>query len=199
MVIIYDYYKWNLWNDLEAGQYRHFNRQKSHGDIELRREMNCSDESFWKCLRACRAFLWDGNYHLCPWVWGIFPILFVILNNFRAAHRNANIRRPTENDTMWGCEDNRDLVENQSCLFPFCSDKRLQVFKTFYPLLILIFVQSKGNIRDQDNCGSCWAVAVAGMLTDRLCILQTMLGLPIEPEPFEISAADILSCSGAGS
>lgn len=58
--------------------------------------------------------------------------------------------------------------------------------------------QQIGNIRTQSRCGSCWAVSVAAMLTDRRCIHKSKNNLPIEPLPFELSAADLLSCSGAG-
>jgi len=45
-----------------------------------------------------------------------------------------------------------------------------------------------GNIRDQSACGSCWAVAAAGAMSDRMCIsskAQTKLS---------ISAGDLMSC-----
>jgi len=45
-----------------------------------------------------------------------------------------------------------------------------------------------GLIRDQGNCGSCWAVAVAGMVSDRLCIATK------GKIKRNMSAEDLLSC-----
>jgi hypothetical protein len=55
-----------------------------------------------------------------------------------------------------------------------------------------------GLIRDQSGCKSCWAVAAASVITDRLCISKTGAGQTIHPPPFQVSETDILSCSGAG-
>lgn len=57
--------------------------------------------------------------------------------------------------------------------------------------------QQIDNIRTQ-VCSSCWAISVGGMLTDRRCIQKAKYNQTIEPAPFEISSADILACSGAG-
>ena len=57
--------------------------------------------------------------------------------------------------------------------------------------------QQIDNIRNQ-VCSSCWAVSVGGMLTDRRCIQKAKLNQTIELAPFEISSADLLACSGAG-
>ncbi|XGW24148.1 hypothetical protein V3C99_005954 [Haemonchus contortus] len=43
-------------------------------------------------------------------------------------------------------------------------------------------------IRDQANCGSCWAVSTAAAITDRICIATK------GKKQIEISASDIMSC-----
>nr|QOV03095.1 cathepsin B1 [Mahanarva fimbriolata] len=45
---------------------------------------------------------------------------------------------------------------------------------------------SIGRIMDQSRCGSCWAVSVSEVLTDRICIHKN--------KQFNISAEDLLSC-----
>jgi cathepsin B len=45
-----------------------------------------------------------------------------------------------------------------------------------------------GNIRDQSACGSCWAVAAAGAMSDRICIASDGQAKPT------ISAADLMEC-----
>jgi cathepsin B len=47
---------------------------------------------------------------------------------------------------------------------------------------------SIGEIRDQANCGSCWAVAAAEAMSDRICISSN------GNEKVDISAADLMSC-----
>lgn len=47
---------------------------------------------------------------------------------------------------------------------------------------------SVGEIRDQSNCGSCWAVAAAEAMSDRVCIQSN------GNEKVDISAADLMSC-----
>jgi len=48
--------------------------------------------------------------------------------------------------------------------------------------------QTIGEIRDQSNCGSCWAVAAVEAMSDRICIKSNGNDKP------HISAADLLSC-----
>jgi cathepsin B len=48
---------------------------------------------------------------------------------------------------------------------------------------------SIGEIRDQSNCGSCWAVAAAEAISDRICISTD--------EIVDISALDLMSCCRA--
>ena len=57
-----------------------------------------------------------------------------------------------------------------------------------------------GTIREQSSCGSCWAVAVGSMVSDRLCIRRSELRRHSpHPDPtFMASEADILACSGEG-
>ena len=57
-----------------------------------------------------------------------------------------------------------------------------------------------GTIRDQSACGSCWAVAIGAMVTDRLCIKREELGNSSpHPDPtFMASEADVLACSDQG-
>lgn len=45
-------------------------------------------------------------------------------------------------------------------------------------------------IRDQDHCGSCWAFAIAEVISDRTCIESKGADRPV------LSAEDILSCCG---
>ena len=54
--------------------------------------------------------------------------------------------------------------------------------------------------REQSTCGSCWAVAVGSMVSDRLCIRRSELGKNSpHPHPeFMASEADILACSKQG-
>jgi cathepsin B len=47
---------------------------------------------------------------------------------------------------------------------------------------------SIAEIRDQSNCGSCWAVAAAEAMSDRVCIASN------GKEIVDISAADLMSC-----
>jgi len=47
---------------------------------------------------------------------------------------------------------------------------------------------SIGEIRDQSNCGSCWAVAAAEAMSDRVCIGSN------GNEKVDISALDLMSC-----
>jgi cathepsin B len=49
-----------------------------------------------------------------------------------------------------------------------------------------------GNIRDQSACGSCWAVAGAGAIADRICIKSKG-----EVKP-TVSAIDVTSCAKSG-
>jgi cathepsin B len=46
------------------------------------------------------------------------------------------------------------------------------------------------DIRDQAGCGSCWAVAAASSMTDRICIASNGIRTPY------LSAVDILACCG---
>ena len=46
--------------------------------------------------------------------------------------------------------------------------------------------KSIGEIRDQSNCGSCWAFGAVEAMTDRYCIHMN--------SSFEISAADLMEC-----
>jgi len=48
--------------------------------------------------------------------------------------------------------------------------------------------RSIGEIQDQSGCGSCWAVATASVMSDRICTLSNQQNQTI------ISSADILSC-----
>ncbi|CAD5211227.1 unnamed protein product [Bursaphelenchus xylophilus] len=48
--------------------------------------------------------------------------------------------------------------------------------------------KSLSVIRDQSHCGSCWAVAAAGAISDRICIHSN------GEKQVEISAVDLLSC-----
>jgi cathepsin B len=48
------------------------------------------------------------------------------------------------------------------------------------------------GIRDQSDCGSCWAVAAAGAMTDRYCIAHSGKSNPW------LSAADIVACDNTG-
>eukprot|EP01006_Ploeotia_vitrea_P020729 TRINITY_DN53022_c0_g1_i1.p1 TRINITY_DN53022_c0_g1~~TRINITY_DN53022_c0_g1_i1.p1 ORF type:complete len:120 (+),score=1.31 TRINITY_DN53022_c0_g1_i1:239-598(+) len=48
---------------------------------------------------------------------------------------------------------------------------------------------SISEIRDQANCGSCWAVAAATAMTDRYCIAKN------DPD-YRISYQNLLSCCG---
>ncbi|CAJ0929411.1 unnamed protein product, partial [Mesorhabditis belari] len=48
---------------------------------------------------------------------------------------------------------------------------------------------SIGTIRDQSNCGSCWAVSTASMASDRMCINAPHYSLML-------SAEDLLTCCG---
>lgn len=48
--------------------------------------------------------------------------------------------------------------------------------------------QSLTHIRDQANCGSCWAVAAAAAISDRVCIASN------GTSQTSISAEDLLSC-----
>ncbi|VDM68681.1 unnamed protein product [Strongylus vulgaris] len=51
--------------------------------------------------------------------------------------------------------------------------------------------ESIRTIRDQANCGSCWAVSAASVMSDRLCIRSKGKIQKI------VSDADILSCCGS--
>lgn len=53
------------------------------------------------------------------------------------------------------------------------------------------------KVRDQGPCGTCWGVAVAAMVSDRLCIRQLNARHLIQLGPFEMSTADLMTCSGA--
>ncbi|EPY42505.1 cysteine peptidase C [Angomonas deanei] len=44
-----------------------------------------------------------------------------------------------------------------------------------------------GEIRDQSNCGSCWAIAAAEAISDRYCVVANQTDV-------RISTADLLSC-----
>eukprot|EP00475_Leptophrys_vorax_P020352 TRINITY_DN2782_c0_g1_i3.p1 TRINITY_DN2782_c0_g1~~TRINITY_DN2782_c0_g1_i3.p1 ORF type:complete len:591 (-),score=162.89 TRINITY_DN2782_c0_g1_i3:2053-3825(-) len=48
------------------------------------------------------------------------------------------------------------------------------------------------EVRDQGACGSCWAVAAAAAMTDRVCILSKGQQL------FHLSSQDLVSCCGWG-
>jgi len=50
---------------------------------------------------------------------------------------------------------------------------------------------SLSEIRDQGDCGSCWAVAAAEAMTDRTCIKSNGAQTP------ELAAEDVLSCCGS--
>ncbi|CDW55317.1 Peptidase C1 domain containing protein [Trichuris trichiura] len=50
---------------------------------------------------------------------------------------------------------------------------------------------SIGQIRDQSNCGSCWATAAAESISDRICIATKGKQKPT------ISTADLLACCGS--
>lgn len=47
---------------------------------------------------------------------------------------------------------------------------------------------SIGEIRDQSNCGSCWAVAAVEAMSDRTCIASN------GKETVDISGTDLLAC-----
>ncbi|XP_055348977.1 gut-specific cysteine proteinase-like [Paramacrobiotus metropolitanus] len=53
--------------------------------------------------------------------------------------------------------------------------------------------KSISDIRDQAHCGSCWAVASASVLSDRICICELAAGK--EPSQTYASASYIASCS----
>ncbi|KAI1709910.1 papain family cysteine protease domain-containing protein [Ditylenchus destructor] len=55
-----------------------------------------------------------------------------------------------------------------------------------------------GNIRDQSNCGSCWAVSTGSVLTDRKCIAKVKTGQAVNPNSPSswASEADVMTCSG---
>ena len=69
--------------------------------------------------------------------------------------------------------------------------------RTKWPACIPFF----NTIQDQSACASCWAVATASVLDDRVCVEQVKAGIPIttanDPN-FRNSANHLLSCSGAG-
>lgn len=48
--------------------------------------------------------------------------------------------------------------------------------------------ESIAEIRDQSNCGSCWAVSSAGAMSDRICIASN------QTKQTRVSASDINSC-----
>ena len=53
------------------------------------------------------------------------------------------------------------------------------------------------NVRDQSQCGSCWAVSTGSVYTDRHCIAKAKIGQCTDPTKASsfFSEADILSCS----
>jgi len=50
---------------------------------------------------------------------------------------------------------------------------------------------SMKDIRDQRQCGSCWAFGAVEAMSDRICVVTT--------ETVRLSAEDVTSCSGCGS
>ncbi|KAK5967862.1 Gut specific cysteine proteinase [Trichostrongylus colubriformis] len=83
-----------------------------------------------------------------------------------AKFRNQNRRPPVENEEDSGKDipesfDGREVWKNCSSLF---------------------------NIRDQSNCGSCWAVSSSAAMSDRTCIASKGV------KQVEISAEDIMTC-----
>ncbi|XP_055341482.1 uncharacterized protein LOC129590341 [Paramacrobiotus metropolitanus] len=53
--------------------------------------------------------------------------------------------------------------------------------------------KSISDIRDQGGCGSCWAMASASVLSDRICISELAAGK--EPSQTYVSASYVASCS----
>ena len=78
-----------------------------------------------------------------------------------------------------------DVPINSSTAFPTQFDARER-----WPLC----AAQIAIIADQGTCGSCWAIATAKMIQDRLCIQKAEAGIPETNVP--ISSADILTCSG---
>nr|CAA93278.1 cysteine proteinase [Haemonchus contortus] len=82
------------------------------------------------------------------------------------------------------------INQNRKPVFDDKNDKGEDIPESFDARTKWPKCSSLKHIRDQANCGSCWAVSTASALSDRICIASN------GRKQVHVSATDILSCCG---